>query len=465
MKLYNTLTKRKENFYPIDNNQIKIYACGPTVYDFIHIGNARPLCVFDVLRRYLIYRGYNVKFVQNFTDIDDKIINRAKKEGVNFLKVSEKFIKEYETDTNGLNIKIADVHPKATETIDEIISMIEILKKNGYAYQNYDDIYFNSTSFSEYGKLSGQLLKELIIGARVEPSEKKLHPLDFVLWKSSKKDEPSWESPWGPGRPGWHIECSAMVKKYLGKTIDIHCGGQDLIFPHHENEIAQSECANKCQLSRFWLHNGFVNINDQKMSKSLNNFLTIREASKKYGYKLIRYLMISSHYRSPLNFSESIMDQCSNSMKRLSNFKRNLEFLKVHKISEASCKIIENLDEIREKFIESMDDDMNTSGALSVIFDLVKDVNNKISSCKNFSIDSVISVIEIFDELTDVLGFNFNDNKNQEISYEIKKLIEERDLARKNKEWEKSDSIRKILKEKNILVEDTKDGTKISENT
>lgn len=464
MILYNTLTKKKEKFDLINknNNKIKIYACGPTVYNFIHIGNARPICVFDVLRRYLIYKNYDVIFVQNFTDIDDKIIKRANQENTSCKEISEKYIQEYKKDAAGLNIMPATVHPKATETIDEIISIIKILVQKKYAYISDGDVYFDITKFKNYGKLSGQSIEELESGARVEIGEKKRNALDFALWKASKPDEPYWQSPWGSGRPGWHIECSAMIKKHLGETIDIHCGGQDLIFPHHENEIAQSECANNKILARFWLHNGFININNKKMSKSLNNFFTVREIAAKYGYQPIRYLMISSHYKSPLNFSDEIIKQCQNSLERLSNFRKNLENLeKINNSNNINLNICDNIDEIKNNFIKYMDDDLNTSGALSVIFDMIKNINNKIAKQEKYSSNSIKKIIKLFDDLTQVLGLKF-ESQNKNITKEIEDLLAKREFYRKNKNWSEADRIRDLLKSKGYDIQDSKNSTNIS---
>ena len=326
MRIFNTMTRQKEEFVPNNPDEVKIYACGPTVYNYIHIGNARPLCVFDVLRRYLEYKGYNVKFVQNFTDVDDKIIKRANEEGITFEEVSKKYIEEFWTDANGLNFKKASVHPKATENIDEIINIIKTLEEKGYAYAVDGDVYFRTLKFKEYGKLSHQPIEDLQSGARIAIGEKKENPLDFALWKAAKEGEPYWDSPWGKGRPGWHIECSAMNKRFLGDTIDIHCGGQDLIFPHHENEIAQSECANGCTFAKYWMHNGYINVDNVKMSKSLGNFKTVREIANVYGYEVIRYFLISSHYRSPINYSLEIIEQCKSALERLYTCRESLDF-------------------------------------------------------------------------------------------------------------------------------------------
>ena len=450
MILYNTLTKKKEKFVPQNANNVKIYACGPTVYNFIHIGNARPLCVFDVLRRYLIFKGFNVTFVQNFTDVDDKIIKKANEENVSCCEISTRYINEFKTDSEGLNVLPADINPKATETIDEIIDMISKLINKEYAYVVSGDVYFSSLKFDHYGELSGQPIDDLIAGLRVDLDEKKRHPLDFVLWKSSKPGEPSWKSPWGFGRPGWHIECSAMILKHLGKTIDIHCGGQDLIFPHHENEIAQSQCVTSKPLARFWLHNGFINIDNKKMSKSLNNFFTVREIADRYGYQPIRYLMVSSHYRNPLNFSESSIIQSKNSLNRLSNFRRNLEFLKN---SNSNVSICENLDNFFNKFISFMDDDLNFSGALSVVFDMVKEINYRIMKSQSFSLDSINHSIKIFDNFMDILGLKID--IDLEIPDDIKLLLDKRNDARSEKNWVLADKIREELKLKGYIVQDT----------
>ena len=352
MRIFNTMTRQKEEFIPNNPDEVKIYACGPTVYNYIHIGNARPLCVFDVLRRYLEYRGYNVKFVQNFTDVDDKIIKRANEEGITFEEVSKKYIEEFWTDANGLNFKKASVHPKATENIDEIINIIKTLEEKGYAYAVDGDVYFRTLKFKEYGKLSHQPIEDLQSGARIAIGEKKENPLDFALWKAAKEGEPYWDSPWGKGRPGWHIECSSMNKRFLGDTIDIHCGGQDLIFPHHENEIAQSECANGCTFSKYWMHNGYINVDNVKMSKSLGNFKTVREIANVYGYEVIRYFLISSHYRSPINYSLEIIEQCKSALERLYTCRESLDFaLKNAKDIPDDEELIKKLNSHREQFI------------------------------------------------------------------------------------------------------------------
>lgn len=464
MKLYNTLTRRKEEFIPLTDGEVKIYSCGPTVYNYIHIGNSRPLCVFDVLRRYLEYIGYNVIFVQNFTDVDDKIIKKAVEENSDFLTVSKKYIEEYKKDSKGLNVKEATFHPKATENIDEIINIITTLIKKGYAYSlSNGDVYFRTRKFNNYGKLSNQTLDDLQSGARIKVDELKEDPLDFALWKSAKANEPFWESPWGKGRPGWHIECSAMAEKYLGKTIDIHCGGQDLIFPHHENEIAQSECCNSVKFANYWIHNGYININSQKMSKSLGNFFTVREIAEKYGYEPIRYLMISSHYRNPINFSEDIIIQCKSALDRLYTFKKNLQnALKNCSDKEyKSEKHPVDFELYRKKFKDSMDDDLNTAEALGVIFEMIKEVNTKVLSNRDCDKEAISESLKFLDETTEVLGIMYeNKAKNVDLSDdEIKQLIYERNEARKQKNWKRADEIRDELKSKNVIIEDTPKGT------
>ncbi len=461
MKIYNTMTRKKEEFIPLDKNEVKIYACGPTVYNYIHIGNARPLCVFDVLRRYLEYRGMNVKFVQNFTDVDDKIIKRANEEGLTFEEVSKKYIDEFWIDANGLNFKKASDHPKATENIDEIIDIIKTLEEKGYAYSVDGDVYFRTLKFKDYGKLSHQPIDDLKSGARIAVGEQKEDPLDFALWKSAKPGEPSWDSPWGKGRPGWHIECSAMNRRYLGKTIDIHCGGQDLIFPHHENEIAQSECANDCTFSRYWMHNGYINVDNVKMSKSLGNFKTVREIADAYGYEVIRYFLISSHYRSPINYSLDILEQCRSALDRLYTCRESLDFaLKNAKSNPVNTAdendIISTLNSRRDEFVEAMDDDLNTADGLAAIFELTKDINTKILD-KPVSLKVCETAVDIFDELCGVLGILYN-RKSNDIDTEIERLIEKRQTARANKDWATADRIRDELKEMGIILKDTPQG-------
>ena len=457
MRIFNTMTRQKEEFIPNNPDEVKIYACGPTVYNYIHIGNARPLCVFDVLRRYLEYRGYNVKFVQNFTDVDDKIIKRANEEGITFEEVSKKYIEEFWTDANGLNFKKASVHPKATENIDEIINIIKTLEEKGYAYAVDGDVYFRTLKFKEYGKLSHQTIEDLQSGARIAIGEKKENPLDFALWKAAKEGEPYWDSPWGKGRPGWHIECSAMNKRFLGDTIDIHCGGQDLIFPHHENEIAQSECANGCTFSKYWMHNGYINVDNVKMSKSLGNFKTVREIANVYGYEVIRYFLISSHYRSPINYSLEIIEQCKSALERLYTCRESLDFaLKNAKDIPDDEELIKKLNSHREQFITAMDDDLNTADGVAAVFELVKDINTSILD-KEVSKNVCQTAAAVFDELCDVLGILYN-RKNNDVDSDIEALIEERQQARANKDWATADRIRDELKAKGIILKDTPQG-------
>ncbi|MBP9989714.1 MAG: cysteine--tRNA ligase [Ruminococcus sp.] len=459
MKVFNTLSRQKEELKTIEDGKVKIYACGPTVYNFIHIGNARPLCVFDVLRRFLEYSGYEVRFVQNFTDIDDKIIKRANEEGLTYKEVSEKYIEEFWKDVKGMNVREATVHPKATENIDEIINIVSTLIEKGYAYEVDGDVYFSPSKFNEYGKLSHQPLEDLEAGARIMVGEVKKEPMDFALWKSAKPGEPYWESPWGHGRPGWHIECSAMVRRYLGNTIDIHCGGQDLIFPHHENEIAQSECCNGVAFSNYWMHNGYINVDNVKMSKSLGNFFTVRDVAEKYGYEPIRYLMISSHYRSPINYSVDIIEQCKASLNRLYTCRDNLDFaLENAAEGEADTAVLEMFDKRRNQFKDAMNDDLNTADAISAVFELVRDINtNVVSGVANKG--TVEAAISIFDELCYVLGLVYN-RKKESLDDEIEKLIEQRTQARKDKNWAEADRIRDELKAQGIVLEDTAQGVK-----
>ena len=462
MKIFNTLSRNKEELIPLTPGEFKIYACGPTVYNFIHIGNARPLCVFDVMRRYLEYRGNKVNFVQNFTDIDDKIIRRANEEGVTFKDISEKYIEEFWVDAKGMNIREATVHPKATENIDEIIDIVSSLIEKGYAYEANGDVYFSTKKFNEYGKLSHQPLEDLEAGARINVGEVKREPMDFALWKSAKPGEPYWESPWGHGRPGWHIECSAMVRNYLGETIDIHCGGQDLIFPHHENEIAQSECCNGSPFAKYWMHNGFITVDKVKMSKSLGNFFTVRDVANQYGYEPIRYLMISCQYRSPINYSFDAIEQCKASLERLYTCRNNMDFALQNAVAEAGEKdaeIIAAIDAKKDKFIEAMEDDLNTGEALGAIFELVKEINLNV----NDGVQSKALVeyaIKIFDELMNVLGLLYNRNAEKSLDDEIEALIQARNDARKAKNWAEADRIRDELKAQGIVLEDTPQGVK-----
>lgn len=465
MKIYNTMTRKKEEFVPIDKNEVKMYSCGPTVYDYFHIGNARPFIIFDTMRRYLEYRGYKVKFVQNFTDIDDKMINRANKEGITVKELGEHFIEEYFKDAGALGIKKATVHPKATENIDAIIDIIKTLEDKGFAYNVDGNVYFATKKFHEYGKLSKQPLEDLEAGARIDVNEKKRDAMDFALWKKQKEGEPAWESPWGMGRPGWHIECSAMANKYLGKTIDIHSGGQDLIFPHHENEIAQSECANGQIFANYWMHNGYININNQKMSKSLGNFFTVRDIAKKYDYEIIRFFMLSAHYRNPVNFSDVLMEQAKSAVERVYTCLDNLKFLAKNGVERALTPeeqaLSEKIDECKDKFIAAMDDDLNTADAIAAIFDIVYAANTGLSKEKESSVEIVNKCIDTIKELGGVLGL-FVSEKEETLDSKIEALIEERNAARKAKDWAKADEIRDKLKAMNIILKDTPMGVKWS---
>ena len=462
MKFYNTMTMTKEDFIPIESGKVKMYACGPTVYNYFHVGNARPLILFDVLRRYFEYRGYDVTFVQNFTDIDDKIINRANEEGIAFEEVTEKYINEYWTDAQGLGVREANFHPKATENVGEIIDMISKLIENGFAYQSDNDVYYRTSAFPEYGKLSHQPLEELQAGARVDVTEVKENPVDFALWKGAKPGEPSWDSPWGKGRPGWHIECSAMAKRYLGDTIDIHCGGQDLVFPHHENEIAQSEGANGAEFVRYWIHNGFISIDKEKMSKSKGNFFTVREAAEAYGYENIRMFVLMSHYRSPLNYSGDILVQAKNALERIKTAKSSLEFIRESgsdNTKDIEKEFIATLPRYRERFIEFMDDDFNTADAISVIFELVRE-SNTIAAGAEPSKEFAKATLLILNELVDVLGLIYGDSGDKSLDKNIEALIEARQNARKDKNWAEADAIRDKLNEMGIILEDTPQGVK-----
>lgn len=466
MKIYNTLTRKKEEFKELEKGKVRLYVCGPTVYNYIHIGNARPLCVFDTFRKYLEFRGYEVKYVSNFTDIDDKIIRRANEENSDYKTVSEKYIKEFEIDARGLNTLPATVQPKATENIDGMIALIEKLIANGNAYPAENgDVYFKPRSDKSYGKLSHQNIDDLEAGARIAKEEVKNDPMDFALWKGAKPGEPFWESPWGKGRPGWHIECSVMAEKYLGKTIDIHGGGQDLIFPHHENEIAQSECANGCTFSNYFMHNGYINVDNVKMSKSLGNFFTVRDVAEKYGYEPIRYLMISSHYRMPVNYSFNIIEQCIASLKRLHNCKNAMlnALETANGKAENKTELFDKINSHCEKFIAVMDDDLNTADGLTAIFELVRLVNTEI--LKTNDKELISRALELFNTLTEILGIVYeekteNPSEKTEDDKEIDALVEKRNEYRKNKDFENADKIRDELKSIGIILEDTKDGVK-----
>ena len=454
MKIYNTLTRSKQELKTVKEGEVGIYACGPTVYNFIHIGNARPLCVFDVLRRYLEWRGYKVNFVQNFTDIDDKLIKKANEEGITVPEVAERYIGEFWTDVKGMNIREATVHPRATENIDAILSIIENLVEKGFAYAANGDVYFRAKKFNDYGKLSHQPLEDLEAGARIDIAEHKENPMDFALWKGAKPGEPSWPSPWGDGRPGWHIECSAMSQRYIGETIDIHCGGQDLIFPHHENEIAQSEAASGKNFAHYWMHNGYINVDNRKMSKSLNNFFTVREVAGVYGYEPIRYLMISSHYRSPINYSAEIIEQSRNALDRLYNCRENLVFrMKSAKSGEKTADFSQFVDE----FITAMDDDLNTADAIAALFNLTREINTMLGG--NPTKEDCEEALRVFTELSGVLGLVYN-VKEDNIDEQVEEMIRQRTEARKNRDFATADAIRDKLKEMGITLEDTPQGVK-----
>ena len=460
MKIFNTLTRKKEEFIPVDKDNVKMYSCGPTVYDYFHIGNARPFIVFDTMRRYLEYIGYKVTFVQNFTDIDDKMIKRANDENITVKELGDRFIDEYYKDAKAIGVTPATHHPRATENIDAIIDIIKRLEENGYAYSVDGNVYFRTKKFNEYGKLSKQPLEDLELGARIDVNEKKDDPMDFALWKAKKDGEPFWESPWGEGRPGWHIECSAMANKFLGETIDIHSGGQDLVFPHHENEIAQSECANCKTFANYWMHNGYINIDGKKMSKSLGNFFTVRDILKEYDGEIIRFFMLSAHYRSPINFSDTLMEQAKSAVERVYTCIENLEFLKEN-ATDVLCsdEIKSKLDECRNKFCAAMDDDLNTADAIATIFDIVYIANTNItSSSGKEAIDATLSLIR---ELGGVMGL-FTKNTQKSLDAEVEELIRLRTEARSRKDWKTADEIRDKLKEMNIVLKDTPDGVKWS---
>lgn len=463
MKVYNTMTGKKEEFIPIDDKEIKIYVCGPTVYNYFHIGNARPFVVFDTLRRYLEFTGKNVKFVQNFTDVDDKIINRAKEEGLTAGEVSEKYIEEYFKDAKALNVKKATVHPKVTQTIDDIIVFVKTLIDKGYAYEIDGDVYYSTRKFDEYGKLSNQDIEELEAGARINIEEKKKDPMDFALWKARKEDsEIAWESPWGMGRPGWHIECSTMAKKYLGDTIDIHAGGQDLSFPHHENEIAQSEACNGATFANYWMHNGYITINNEKMSKSKGNFFTVRDILNEYDGEVIRFFLLSGHYRNPINFSDLLMEQAKAGLERITNLRDNLKYLAGLKKGEFTAQekeFLDSLSKYQDEFVAAMEDDLNTADAITAIFEMVTAINTYIrNDCSSAFAEEALKVLLKF---SNVLGLLEADSKEEEISDEIKNLIEERQNARKEKNFARADEIRDLLKEKGITLKDTPQGVQI----
>ena len=468
MKIYNTLTRKKEEFKPIEEGKVKMYVCGPTVYNYFHIGNARPFVVFDTLRKYLEYQGYKVKFVQNFTDVDDKIINRAKEEGVTAPEISEKYIEEYYKDAAALNVKKANVHPKVSETMNDIIQFVQDLVDMGFAYESQGDVYYRTRKFDGYGKLSGKNIDELIQGAsertRSADDMKKEDPLDFALWKARKEDsEIAWESPWGMGRPGWHIECSTMAKKYLGPTIDIHAGGEDLQFPHHENEIAQSEAHNGCEFSHYWMHNGYINIDGTKMSKSLGNFKTVRDLLQHYDGEVLRFLILSGQYRGPIDFNSEILEQSKNAMSRMRNAKSNLKHLIATgsgTMTDAEKEALAGYDKYRQEFIKAMDDDLNTADAISAVFELITAINTAVrdGASKEFAQKSLDTLME----LASVLGLLQQEFEEEVvIDDELQALIDERQEARKAKNFARADEIRDLLKARGLILKDTPQGVQV----
>jgi cysteinyl-tRNA synthetase len=462
IKLYNTMTRQKEEFKPLGETAL-IYVCGPTVYNLIHIGNARAFVVFDVLRRYLEYRGIKVKYIQNFTDVDDKIIKKANEEGKTSSEIARRYIEEYFKDADGLNIRRADLYPRATENISGMIELIQRLIEKGHAYAAGGDVFFRTRSFPEYGKLSRQPIDDLESGARIDVDERKEDPLDFALWKAAKPGEPSWPSPWGEGRPGWHIECSVMAGTYLGKTIDIHCGGQDLVFPHHENEIAQSEAANGCPFARFWLHNGYINVDNRKMSKSLGTFFMAREAAAAYGYEAIRFFIVSAHYRNPVNYTTEVIESARASLERIKTCRGNIDFLLKSNPPESNPEddaLIAELGGFRERFVSAMDDDLNTADAVAVIFDLIRKTNTLTAQGCRPSEKLLKSAAGLLDELCGVLGINARAEDAAE-DEEIMALVEKRNAARKARDFKTADEIRDKLKEMGIILEDTPSGVRI----
>ncbi|WP_312104486.1 cysteine--tRNA ligase [Pygmaiobacter massiliensis] len=457
MKIFNTLTRQKDEFIPIKEGEYRIYVCGPTVYNFIHVGNARPVCVFDTLRRYLEFLGNKVYYVSNITDIDDKIIKKANEECTTYDVIARRYEQEYFTDCRGLNVKPATVHPRATEHIDEILAITKDLVDKGFAYvANNGDVYFRAHKDHDYGKLSHQPLEDLEAGARISVGEIKEDPMDFAVWKSSKPGEPAWASPYGPGRPGWHIECSAMARRHLGDTIDLHCGGVDLVFPHHENEIAQSECANGCTFANYWMHNGFLNIDNHKMSKSLNNFFTVRDVAEQVGYEPIRFFLISGHYRSPLNYTKEVIESCKASLERLYTCRNNLDFA-MENASGDGKELIAKAEAAKAKFIDAMDDDLNTADAIAAVFEFAREINTLSAS---ESKESLQAAADMFDSLTGVLGLLYNRNTD-DVPEHVKSLVAERTEVRKAKNWARADAIRDELASLGYVVEDTASGPKI----
>ena len=463
MEIYNTLTRKKETFVPLEEGKVKMYCCGPTVYNFIHIGNARPICLFDVFRRYLEFRGYDVTFVQNFTDVDDKIIKKANEEGVTAAEIAQRYIKEYETDAKGLGVRPATVHPTVTGHIPDIIDIIQTLIHKGHAYQAGGDVYYRTRSFPEYGKLSHMPIDELESGARIAVGEQKEDPLDFALWKAAKPGEPDWDSPWGQGRPGWHIECSAMNRAIFGDTIDIHCGGQDLIFPHHENEIAQSEGASGKPFAHYWMHNGYINVDNVKMSKSLGNFFTVRDVAEKFGYEPIKFMMLQAHYRSPINYTLEVIQQCQASLKRIYNCKEKLT-LTLAKAPEGAMtqEQKDTIDGFRQQFITAMDDDFNTADAVSAIFELVRQINtdcdrNPLPSKEYFTYTQAL-----FDTLLDVMGIVIAQQQEEQLPAQVQELVERRAQARKEKNFALADQLRDEIAALGYEVKETRQGTQIT---
>ena len=459
MKIYNTLTKRKEEFIPLEEGKVKMYVCGPTVYNFIHIGNARPMIVFDTVRRYMEYKGYEVNYVSNFTDVDDKIIAKAVEEGVSADEISSRYIKECKKDMADMNVKEATTHPLATQEIDGMIDMIQTLIDKGFAYEVNGTVYFRVKNFKEYGKLSHKNLEDLQSGLQVSGEDQKEDPLDFVLWKPKKEGEPFWVSPWSEGRPGWHIECSVMSKKYLGEEIDIHAGGEDLIFPHHENEIAQSECCNGKQFARYWMHNAFLNIDNRKMSKSLGNFFTVREIGEKYDLQVLRFFMLNAHYRSPLNFSAELMEASKNALDRIitcvEQLKHLLETAPKTEMTETEQKLKEDAQGFVKKYEEAMEDDFNTADAIAAIFELVKFANTKADGESTEAF--VTYLLDTIVHLSDVMGLLVN-KEAEVLDEDIERLIAERQAARKEKNFKRADEIRDELAAMGIILKDTREG-------
>jgi cysteinyl-tRNA synthetase len=459
IQLYNTLTRKKEEFVPLEEGKVKMYVCGPTVYNYIHIGNARPAIVFDTVRRYFEYRGYDIQYVSNFTDVDDKLIRAANQLGEDVPTIANRFIEAYFEDVSALGCKKADIHPRVMENMDIIIDFIDQLVKKGYAYESEGDVYFRTRKFDDYGKLSHQSIDDLQVGARIEVGEKKQDDMDFALWKAAKEGEIFWESPWGIGRPGWHIECSAMAKKYLGETIDIHAGGQDLTFPHHENEIAQSEALTGKTFARYWMHNGYINIDNEKMSKSLGNFVLVHDIIKAHNPQVLRFFMLSVHYRNPINYSEELLDSTKAAYERLTTSYQNLQHRKESStnLTNNNQEWLEKIEALQDEFIKAMDDDFNTAKAISVLFDLSKLANYYLLE-KNTAVEVIDKFTEQFNELFNVLGLTLE--ATELLDEEIDALIEQRIQARKDRNFQLSDQIRDQLKEMNIILEDTPQGTR-----